>query len=650
MKASAESLLGPGGALASAIPGYEARPGQLAMARAVERALDERRYLMAEAGTGTGKTLAYLVPVALSGRKVIISTATKALQEQIFFKDVPLLRTKLGLKLEAAYLKGRANYLCAHRFEAFDRAPLFATPDEADLWPSVRTWALSTQSGDRAELDVPEDYLAWRQLSTTSDACLGTRCPLYDPCFVTQARRRAEAADVVVVNHHLFFADLALRARGGEAVTGVLPPYDAVVFDEAHALEHVATDYFGSHVSSFRLEELAADALAALPPEDGRAGMVSAVALSIRGRADALFQAAGAELGLRSGEGGVRLSPASFRRLGGNVDALGEALAAMASLTAADDEPKLQALRRRSGELVQELEFIRSADSPDHVFWAEARGRGVFFRAAPIDVGRELREKLYGVVDTAVFTSATLTAAGRFDFFARRVGLAGVEELPRRVDAVAVGSPFDYPRQAGLYLPTHLPEPSDPAFAEAAAQEIATLAALTGGRAFALFTSLRQMAMVHRLARPRLPFQVLLQGERPKGALLEAFRAEPSVLFAAHSFWEGVDVPGEALSLVIIDRLPFASPGEPVVAARIDRLRARGEEPFSSYQVPEAAIALRQGFGRLIRTRTDRGIVAVLDRRLTTRSYGRTFLDSLPKTPRFSRLGELQRWWATRSP
>jgi ATP-dependent DNA helicase DinG len=642
---SVEGLLGPGGALSAALDRYEHRPEQLKMAREVERALAERCYLLSEAGTGTGKTLAYLVPAVLSGRKVVISTATKTLQEQIFFKDIPLLRERVGLPFDAAYLKGRANYLCLHRFEAFDREPRWATREEAGYWPALREWALRTATGDRAELELPDGFLSWGALSTTSDTCLGQRCPLYEACHVTRARRRAEEADVLVVNHHLFFADLALRSAGHRGAEGVLPRYEAVIFDEAHALEDAATEYFGSQVSSFRLEELCADTLKALPPEDTRSGMLGALALKLRGSSESLFRAAPRALGLTGLEGSVRLTSESFAPLRGQVAEVLEDLSALGAATLGAEEPEVLALGRRSAELCDELDFIHRAESSDHVYWAEGRGRGLLLRAAPIDIAREMRKRLYSAVDTVVFTSATLTAEGRFDFFARRMGLTAEEEPVAAVRTVAVASPFDFRSQAALYAPTHLPEPNAPGFVEAVAEELVALAHLTGGRAFALFTSLRNMEAAWQLCRGRLPYQVLLQGERPKSALLEAFKREPSVLFAAHSFWEGVDVPGQALSLVMIDRLPFASPGDPLVAARIQQLRDRGEEPFSSYQLPEAAIALRQGFGRLIRTREDRGIVAIFDRRLMTKGYGGTFLRSLPAARRFAELPALEAWF-----
>ncbi len=636
MSLSVDGILGPGGALEGALEGYEHRKEQLAVARAVERAFAERRYLLAEAGTGTGKTLAYLVPAVLSGRKVVVSTATKTLQEQIFFKDIPLLRDRIGLSFSAAYLKGRSNYLCGHRFEVFDQNPTFASRDEARQWPAVRDWAMRTQTGDRAELDLPESFHTWNLLTSTADNCLGTRCPVYDGCFVVRARREAEVADVVVVNHHLFFADLSLRSASD---VSILPRYDAVVFDEAHALEAVATDYFGLQVSTHRLEELSEDALRAVPPTDARHALVSSLAFTLEHRSDALGRSLRQVLGLK-GDGTVRLTPAIFERLSSRIDEVLETLASLAALS--DDDPELSAIRRRAGEIGEQLQFIRRCDSDAHVFWAESRKAGLFLRASPIDVADELSQRLYPKVDTIVFTSATLTAQGRFDFVAGRLG------VPDGAAAVSVASPFDFARQVALYLPTHLPEPNEPGFAEAAADEIVSLAKVTGGRAFALFTSLRQMEAVHALAKERLPFQVLLQGERPKSALLDAFKDEPSVLFASHSFWEGVDVPGEALSLVVIDRLPFAAPNDPLTAARIERLRQAGVDPFLVWQLPQAIIHLRQGFGRLIRTRMDRGAVALLDKRVVTKAYGQAFLSSLPRATRVRTREQLAAWWAGR--
>ncbi|HEX8700320.1 MAG TPA: ATP-dependent DNA helicase [Myxococcaceae bacterium] len=640
-----DTLLGPGGALQSALPAYEHRPEQLQMARAVERAFNERSYLLAEAGTGTGKTLAYLVPALLSGRRVVVSTATKTLQDQIFFKDLPLLKERMGLEFEAAYLKGRGNYLCLQRFNAFSKDPTFGSREEVRHWPHIQEWSTRTETGDRAELELPENFSAWSRLSATADTCLGSKCPLYEQCFVTRMRREAESADLLVVNHHLFFADLALKGTGRRS-EGVLPLYEAVIFDEAHALEDAASGHFGCSVSNHRLEELARDAVASLPETDGRFTTLRALAARVRTHGEVFFTQAPRVLGLAGSEGGVALKPEKMAQLAGSLEQVRQSLEALAAFTSSEREPELLALARRGSEMSDELTFLEKAESTDHVYWAEARGRGVFLRSSPIDVAKELRSRLYGGVDTVVFTSATLAAESRFDFFARRMGLYDDEGVPvAEVRTLSVPSPFDFARQAALYLPTHLPDPAVPGFIEAAAEEIIRLCEVSNGRAFVLFTSLKNMERAYELTQSRLPYQVLKQGDRPKQQLLEAFREMPSVLFAAHSFWEGVDVPGDALSLLIIDRLPFASPGDPLVAARIRQLEARGEEAFETYQLPQATLALRQGFGRLIRTQTDRGAVALLDRRIVTKPYGRAFLHSLPSAQRVEDLHSLRLWF-----
>jgi ATP-dependent DNA helicase DinG len=643
-----DDVLGPGGSLARELPGYEHREDQLAMAREVERALRERRYLVAEAGTGTGKTLAYLVPAALSGRRVIVSTATKALQEQLWGKDIPVLRERCGLPFTAAYLKGRANYYCLARGDEFARAPTFAAREEAALWPAIEAWARETETGDRSELDLPDHYQTWKDLSATSESCVGRDCERWDECFVTRARALAAEADVLLVNHHLFFADLAMRTS--RAGVEILPEHDAVVFDEAHALEDVATEYFGLQVSSYRLEELARDAQRAVADRPDLASMMKQGTAELRKAGERFFQ--GIAGGLRPGgprrAGGDETLRAALTeevlaplereqaRLDAALDALRELLADAAS-------PALAQLARRAGELRVELAAVTAMKEPSRVYFAEVRGRGVFLRAAPIDVAEELQARLYRRTDTAVFTSATLAAQGRFDFFRRQVGLAPEFD----VGEARYPGPFDFARQAALVSPEGLPEPNAPGFVEAAAAAIRELTAVTGGRAFVLCTSTRNMLALHRAGRD-LPYRLLVQGERPKARLLEAFREEPSVLFATASFWEGIDVPGEALSLVVIDRLPFAPPGDPVVAARLRALEAEGRDGFSELQVPAAALGLRQGFGRLVRTRGDRGLVAVLDRRLVTKGYGRAFLATLPRCPLLRSVAEARRWWDDR--
>ncbi|HEY0840882.1 MAG TPA: ATP-dependent DNA helicase [Vulgatibacter sp.] len=716
------------------------------MARAVGRALTEDRYLLVEAGTGTGKTLAYLLPAILSGKKVVVSTATKTLQEQIFFKDLPQLLDVLGIEVPAAYMKGRSNYLCKARFEEFAADPKFSVKAEAAHWPSIRSWAEVTESGDRAELALPEGFAAWRDLSSTSETCTGAKCPSYETCFVTEMRRKAQEARLVVVNHHLFCADLAVRSRGdGDTGAEVIPRYDAVIFDEAHALEDIATDYFGVQISNWRLEELVRDATRAIAKAESLTPLLAPLVGAVEGRAAGFFStvetaiarpagpmaahgiAAGrgseSAYGNRSGtlgresayatRGGSRGSEDSYGGRGasrGSEDSFGgrggaggvgrgtagggfgggqqagwgggshgapfgispgqdgasrlapghfdscvterhELLHALHELAdaaeGAPDVPELEAIARRCLAIADDLSFVTEVEEGGlFVHYAERRGRGLFLRAAPIEVADELANRLYATLGAAVFTSATLAVSGRFDYVRRRLGLETHErELRVPLDEVQLGSPFDYRRQAALYLPTHLPEPQDRAFIDEAAYELEHLFAITGGRAFALFTSVRNMQRAHALLEPRLPYRVLLQGQLPKAQLIERFIDAPSVLFATASFWEGVDVPGDALTLVVIDKLPFASPGDPVVSARIDALRASGGDAFGAYQVPQAAISLRQGFGRLVRSRTDRGIVAILDKRIVTKRYGLQFLRSLPDCPRFPSLDGVERWW-----
>jgi ATP-dependent DNA helicase DinG len=633
------------------------------MARAVERAIADRGYLVAEAGTGTGKTLAYLVPAVLSGRRVIVSTATKTLQEQIWEKDIPLLRDACGLEFHAAYLKGRSNYYCLARGEEFARAPTFAARDEAPLWPQIEAWARETGTGDRAELDLPDLFHTWRDLSATSDNCLGRECRRYEECFVTRARAQAAQADVLLVNHHLFFADLAMRTS--RAGVEILPDHDVVIFDEAHALEDVATEYFGLQVSSFRVEELSRDALRAVSDRPDLASMMKTATGELRRSGERYFQVVaealrggGGRPAPRGGPGGPggrgygrgRAEPEEGVRAGVTPELLAgaapslalldDALGSLRDLLADAPSPQLTQIARRAGELRTELAAVTAMQEPSRVYFGEARGRGVFLRAAPIDVAEELQERLYRRTDTVIFTSATLAAQGRFDYFRRQVGLAPEFDVAE----ARYAGPFDFSRQAALVSPDGLPEPSAPDFVARAAEVIAELTEVTGGRAFVLCTSNRNMQAFHQACR-RLPYRVLLQGERPKSRLLEEFRSEPSVLFATASFWEGVDVPGEALSLVIIDRLPFAPPGDPVVAARLRALEQAGRDGFSELSVPAAALALRQGFGRLVRTRQDRGLVAVLDRRLVSRSYGRAFLATLPRCPLLRSVAEARRWW-----
>jgi ATP-dependent DNA helicase DinG len=634
------------GELRRALPAFEPRASQLAMAEHVEGALSQGRALVIEAGTGTGKTLAYLLPAARSGLKVVVSTATKTLQEQLADKDVPLVQA-LGVKARFAFLKGRQNYLCVLRKEHFDRQPTFAAREEAGMYGQLHAWAQETRTGDRAELTgLPDGFATWREVNSTADTCTGQKCPHYDRCFVFAMRRQASEADVVIVNHHLFFADLALRSSSaGDAGAAVLPRYDAVIFDEAHAVPEVATTSFGVQLSSFRVAELARDVVRVpAAPQHARdlAGRLLREGSSFF---DAAARCRPASNKFSREADRWSLPPGSLAPAEGERQELAELLRGLGAALSGSGSDEVELLERRCLTLSGDLQLFGASQAvsgrsdleydeprpPDRlVQWAEQRIGHLFLHASPIDVAGLFQDHLYDRVGPVVFTSATLAVGGSLDYFARRVGLKDSRGPLFPLDEAVLPSPFDYEANTAIYLPQRMPEPQDERFADAVADELRQLLPITGGRAFALFTSLRNMRRVHELLAPELPWQVLLQGERPKAQLLKAFREKPSVLFASQSFWEGVDVQGDALSLVVIDKLPFASPGEPLVQARIEQLRAEGEDPFSAFQVPEAALALKQGFGRLIRSAKDRGIVALLDPRIAARGYGRRFLSSLP--------------------
>lgn len=617
-----QDVFGPGGLLAQALPNYEERPQQVAMSQRIWDALQTRATLLVEAGTGTGKTLAYLVPAILSGLKVVVSTGTKNLQDQIFYKDIPFLQRVLPRRFTACYMKGRQNYLCRWRFQQLRQQPTLPGLMDRAWLHRLERWAEETPTGDRAELaELADDAYIWSELCTTSETCLGQRCEFYHQCFITRMRQEAAAADVIIVNHHLFFADLALKETSfGE----VIPRYDVVIFDEAHHLEEVATQHFGMGMSNYRVEELARDTgreLRALGQD----------ASPPTGTLDLLLQRSGSLFRLLDSRGNrQRLAPDRMPRgfAKGAADLVDTLTLLSTQLGNVKDATEgVISCAQRATILGAEVAFITAMDNPRYVYWGEQRGRGIFLQASPIDVAEELQERLFQQKRPLVLTSATLSTGRTFDFIRARLGITDGDEL-------LLDSPFEFNRQALLYLPSELPDPRAPDFLPSAAESIRNLLLLTEGRAFVLFTSFRVMhAMYERLV-GELPFTCLRQGDAPKNRLLDEFRADiHSVLFATSSFWQGVDVQGEALSCVIIDKLPFAAPSEPVVEARIDALRQAGGDPFLEYQVPAAIITLKQGLGRLIRTTHDRGVLAILDSRLQHKPYGRLFLASLPACP-----------------
>ena len=644
LEALVDAAFAPGGPLSRGVAEYEPRPGQRAMAGAVARAIEQGRVLLAEAGTGTGKTLAYLVPALLSGRRVLVSTGTKTLQEQIYDKDLEDLRTALGMDFTATCLKGRGNYLCLHRFDRFRDNPLSLALVEPEVADHLVSWGRKTETGDRAELEgLPEGLDAWADISASSENCLGPSCPRHDDCFVTRIRQRAAQSDLVVVNHHLLCADASVRQ---ETSGGVIPECEVAVIDEAHQLEEVATQYFGIAVSTYRIEELlrdAATALAAAPNlADPTLAALRRALATVADRAARFFEAVRRSRGDARGEERVRLAPESLAEAQPLAAALGEALDEVQGEVALATNPPedLRAIARRAGEIRDHLAFLVRAGDPEYVYYVEARGRGVSLRASPIDVSAIVRELLLDRLPATILTSATLAVGRSFGYVRGRLGVSDADE-------VRVPSEFAYREQAILYLPPRMPDPRSPQFAAAATREILQILERTEGRAFVLFTSYSMLGEVERALPSSLPYPVLVQGQAPRSVLLRRFRSlGNAVLLATSSFWQGVDVVGEALSCVIVDKIPFASPGDPVTAARIEAIQARGENAFTEYQVPLAVLTLLQGFGRLIRHRQDRGVLALLDPRVRTKGYGSTFLEALPPAPVTSRLDDITRFFA----
>ncbi len=614
------------GKLAQALEGYAYRPEQAAMAKAVGLALARLEPLIVEAGTGTGKTFAYLVPALLSGRSVIISTGTRTLQDQLFRRDLPLLARAIGLPVKIALLKGRANYLCRHRLELAAQQGSLLGPERgaARLLARVSRWAATTKSGDLSELaDLPEQSAIWPSITSTRENCLGQECPQFSNCHVFNARRNAQAADIVVVNHHLLLADLGLKEEG---FGDLLPGAEAVILDEAHQVPDIAAQFFGVVWSVRKAQLLLRDVTAELSAAAIRAPVVVEAVLNAEAQLEGLRHA------LPRGAGRVEWSelPDAF------VEALPLIETALSDLAV-----ELEGLgggagtancARRAASLANALAALRELSDESGLRWIEAAANGLSLQFTPFEIAERLREYVESRPCAWVFTSATLAIGEDFSHFAARIGLPEARTL--RID-----SPFDYSSQARLFLPPRMyPEPLDPAFADEFIRACAPLLLACGGRAFLLYTSYRGLAEGVRALKTRFPeppFPVLVQGEAPREALLNRFRElGNAVLLATGSFWEGVDVKGEALSIVAIDKLPFAAPDDPLLKARLEGIRRRGGNPFYEYQLPQAVLALKQGVGRLIRDFDDYGVIVIGDPRISTKSADRRFfLDSMPRSP-----------------
>jgi ATP-dependent DNA helicase DinG len=672
----------PGGLLANSSLAFEHRPGQYLMAKAVERALTERHNLIVEAGTGTGKTLAYLLPALRHAReqkqRIIISTGTKNLQEQLFFKDVPFLESLLG-PLDVCYMKGRGNYLCRQKLYALRDNPLLRGLEEIEQFHIIANWERETETGDRAELErLPEHSSLWHKMDARSEVCLGQSCPSYETCFITAMRRRALESDIVIVNHHLFFADLAIKQQAeGARDAGILPEAAAVIFDEAHELEDVASQYFGVALSNGRFEELSRDTESLLKAKGVYTTSVLDASEMVRQRGRLFFSA----LPETHHPNGSPLGRLEFTAREDFLESSGDVyLGALHALEKLEGElerlrevDEAAGLRKRAADVRHHLKFLLESNDANNVFWIERRatnnlrntarqGRSMdaaqafstHLQATPIDVADVLRDTLFLNYPTVVLTSATLAVAEKSAVVAKDT-TPGFAHLKKRLGVPApkeliVPSHFDYAKQALLYLPAMMPEPRHPDFVRHAQEKIRRVLEITRGRAFCLFTSYAQMRELHDRLLQELPFPLLLQGSAPRHVLVEQFRSTPeAVLFGTSSFWQGIDVQGEQLSCVIVDKLPFAVPSDPILKARTDAITAAGGNAFQELQVPQAVIALKQGFGRLIRSLNDRGVLVLLDPRIRTTRYGATFLESLPPYRRTDDIIDVERFFETAS-
>jgi ATP-dependent DNA helicase DinG len=630
---TAHAALGADGPFAQ-LPDFAPRAVQQAMAEAVEQAIADTDQLVVEAGTGTGKTFAYLVPALLSGRRIIVSTGTKTLQDQLFHRDLPRVRKVLGTRMKSALLKGRANYLCWYRLDKTVKEGRLGSRDEAVMLARIRSWSARTASGDISEVDgVPEDAPVWPRVTSTSENCLGGECPFIGDCFVVKARRQAQEADLVVVNHHLLFADLAIKQEGfGE----ILPGAGAFILDEAHQVPELAGQFFSQALSSRQLADLEADSVREAAEVSGAKAALAALGVSLDKPAKELRLALDREPRRGAWEAlAVREDVRGWlSTIRASLSSLVEALGGLA-----ERSEGLASCLARGAELLRRLDVLMAPAASGWVHWYELHERGFVLATTPLDVAEPLRQFRAQARAAWIYTSATLSVAGRFDHFIQQMGLEDPLTL-------ALPSPFDYQRNALCYVPTGLPDPKAPDYTDRVVEAARPVLAASRGRAFLLFTSHRALKRAaEQLA--DLPWPLFVQGTMPRAQLLDAFRASGhGVLLGAASFWEGVDVRGDALSLVVIDKLPFAAPDDPVLEARLRAIRETGGNPFAEHQIPAAAIALKQGAGRLIRDVNDRGVLMLCDPRLIGANYGRLFLACLPAMPLTRALADVQEFFA----
>jgi len=628
-----EKILGPQGRLAKGLEGFEVRPSQLEMAKTIAGALDKGLNAVLEAGTGTGKTFSYLVPIILSRRKTVISTGTKNLQEQIFSKDIPLLSSLAGLNPDVVMMKGRNNYLCLHRYHQFFLQPTILQKDKESLKERFDKWMGRTEFGDLSEVSfMKESDPLWDAFTCSSEQCLGSECMFFDECFINRLRRRAAEAEIIIVNHHLFFADLKVRQSG---FAEIIPRFEAALFDEAHDVEETAVTYFGESISTRQLTEFAADVEKEMAILDKNAQMrLKRATDKLRTGSEQIRKSFHGLEGKGTVEGNLLnfLHDTLRRTVLNALSVMGQVLEEFRS-----ESFVFSGLSVRAQNLIEKIEEILRVRDDKWLVWFEQRRKTVAIHVSPLDISDQMQEHLFSRVKTVIFTSATISTNGNFDYICSRLGLG---------EDVLMGlypSHFDFTRQALMYIPTDLPLPSEPQFVTQAARRISEILRRSAGRALLLFTSYQNMNLIYQSLVDTLPFAMYKQGDAPRTELLNEFKDDlHSVLFATGAFWQGVDVPGESLSCLIIDKLPFDSPGEPLVAARIKAIRARGGNPFLEYQVPSAIISLRQGLGRLIRKKTDRGIMAILDKRILTHRYGKFFLQSLPAIPITHELKDLE--------